>query len=427
MTALLVAPVIVGVIGALVERYGLRRVHRYGHVAELLFTFGLAALIGELVQLIWGRVNVPYKIPEAMRATAFTLQGLDYSIYRVFMLLVSVAIFLALALLLTRTRVGLIIQAALTHPEMVGALGHNLDRIFMLTFGFGCGLAGLAGVIGGNVLGTEPAMAIQLGSIIFVVIVIGGLGSLNGALAASLIIGVLDNIANTFSIPFAPFFRLFGNHRGHGRHLERFGPYYRQQHRAGAALSASRRYADRAAARIVWETRRMSSLARRLGPWVLFATLMIALPRMLGSSFSLTVLNYVGVFIIFSCAYNMLLGQGGMLSFGHAVYFGMAGYFSIHLINYFHGHTDRAIPLVFVPLLGGLTGLILGILIGYVSTRRSGYDIRHDQSRFRRDGDCPHHGAAVVLQRRRWRSCRPGLYAAVNRAELRAARFRSII
>jgi len=116
----------------------------------------------------------------------------------------------------------------------------------------------------------------------------------------------------------------------------------------------------------------MSSLARRLGPWVLFAALMIALPRMLGSSFSLTVLNHVGVFIIFACAYNMLLGQGGMLSFGHAVYFGMAGYFSIHLINYFHAHTDRAVPLVFVPLFGGLTGLILGVLIGYVSTRRSG-------------------------------------------------------
>lgn len=116
----------------------------------------------------------------------------------------------------------------------------------------------------------------------------------------------------------------------------------------------------------------MSGLARRLRPWVLFAVLLVALPRMLGSSFSLTVLNNVGVFIIFSCAYNMLLGQGGMLSFGHAVYFGMAGYFSIHLINYFDGHADRAIPLIFVPLFGGLTGLILGILIGYVSTRRAG-------------------------------------------------------
>ena len=208
--ALILAPIIVGAIGALIERHGLRRVHRYGHVAELLFTFGLAALIQELVQLAWGRVSVPYQIPDAMQAAAFTLEGLDYSIYRIFMLLVSVGIFLALALLLTRTRVGLIIQAALTHPEMVGALGHNLERVFMLTFGFGCALAGLAGVIGGNVLGTEPAMAQQLGSIIFVVIVIGGLGSLGGALAASLIIGILTNLANTFSIPFAPFFALFG-------------------------------------------------------------------------------------------------------------------------------------------------------------------------------------------------------------------------
>jgi branched-chain amino acid transport system permease protein len=208
--ALFLAPIVVGVIGALVERYALRGVHRYGHVAELLFTFGLAILIQELVQLIWGRVNAPYEIPKAMRAPAFTLQGLDYPIYRLFVLLVAIGIFLTLLLVFTRTRVGLIIQAALTHPEMVGALGHNLDRVFMLTFGFGCALAGLAGVIGGNVLGTEPAMALQLGSIIFVVIVIGGLGSLGGALAASLIIGIVDNFAMTFSLAFAPFFRALG-------------------------------------------------------------------------------------------------------------------------------------------------------------------------------------------------------------------------
>ncbi len=116
LTALVVAPVIVGMIGALVERYGLRRVHHWSRYEELLFTFGLAALIGELVQLIEGARFILLQYPEAMRATAFTLQGLDYSIYRVFMLLVSVRDLLALALLLTRTRVGLIIQAALTHP-----------------------------------------------------------------------------------------------------------------------------------------------------------------------------------------------------------------------------------------------------------------------------------------------------------------------
>lgn len=193
--ALIVAPAIVGVVGAGVERWGLRPVHRYGHVAELLFTFGIAYVIEELVQMVWGRVPVPYEIPESMTGALFTWQGFDYSIYRVFMLAVSTAIFVALFALLTYTRIGLIIRAAVSDPTHVATLGHDVPRIFMWTFGFGCALAGVAGVVGGNVLGTEPAMAIQLGPIVFVVIVIGGLGSLGGALAAALIIGVVTRLA----------------------------------------------------------------------------------------------------------------------------------------------------------------------------------------------------------------------------------------
>lgn len=193
--ALIVAPVIVGMVGAGIERWGLRPVHRYGHVAELLFTFGVAYVIEELVQMIWGRVPVPYEIPDAMAGALFTWQGFDYSIYRVFMLVVSVAIFVALFALLTYTRIGLIIRAAVSDPIHVATLGHDIPRIFMWTFGFGCALAGVAGVVGGNVLGTEPAMAIQLGPIVFVVIVIGGLGSLGGALVAALIIGIVTRLA----------------------------------------------------------------------------------------------------------------------------------------------------------------------------------------------------------------------------------------
>ena len=96
----------------------------------------------------------------------------------------------ALWLLLTRTRIGLVIQAALTHPETVEALGHNVPRVFMLVFGGGAALAGLAGVIGGNAFVTEPAMAATVGSVIFVVVVVGGMGSLAGAFVASLLIGV---------------------------------------------------------------------------------------------------------------------------------------------------------------------------------------------------------------------------------------------
>ncbi len=193
--ALFVAPLIVGVIGALVERYGLRAVHKFGHIPELLFTFGLSYVMVELVQLVWGRATVPYKIPAELDGPLFTIFTTTFPMYRGFMMLIAVLMLLAIYLVLTRTRIGLVIQAALTHPEMVEALGHNVPRIFMLVFGGGCALAGLAGVIGGNAFVTEPAMAATVGSIIFVVVVVGGLGSLAGALLASLLIGVVQTYA----------------------------------------------------------------------------------------------------------------------------------------------------------------------------------------------------------------------------------------
>src|SRR5438270_7644558 len=111
------------------------------------------------------------------------------------MLLISVGIFIVLLAVLTRTRVGLIIQASLTHPHMVGMLGHNVQRIFMLVFGLGCALAAVAGVIAGPALVTQSNMAALLGPILFVVVVIGGLGSLAGAFVASLLIGLLQTFA----------------------------------------------------------------------------------------------------------------------------------------------------------------------------------------------------------------------------------------
>src|SRR5579859_692288 len=196
--ALFVAPLIVGALGAATERFGLRTVHKFGHVAELLFTFGLAYVIEEIVHLIWGRAPVDYRIPGSLDFTLFTLYTTQYPAYRGFMMLVSVGVLLALYLLLTRTRIGLVIQASLTHPDMVEALGHNVPRVFMLVFAGGAALAGLAGVIGGNAFITEPGMATAVGSIVFVVVVFGGMGSLAGAFLASLIIGALQ----TFSVAF---------------------------------------------------------------------------------------------------------------------------------------------------------------------------------------------------------------------------------
>jgi branched-chain amino acid transport system permease protein len=117
---------------------------------------------------------------------------------RGFMMLVALVMLGSVWLLLTRTRIGLVIQAALTHPEMVESLGHNVPRVFMLVFGAGAALAGLAGVIGGSTYLTEPAMAATVGSIIFVVVVVGGMGSLSGAFLASLLIGVIQTFAVAF-------------------------------------------------------------------------------------------------------------------------------------------------------------------------------------------------------------------------------------
>lgn len=193
--ALFVAPLLVGALGALVERYGLRAVHKHGHVAELLFTFGVAYVIVEVVQMIWGRTTVPYAIPRSLNRPLFTLFNTTFPAYRGFMMLVALLMLLSIYLALKRTRIGLVIQAALTHPESVEALGHNVPRVSMLVFSGGAALAGLAGVIGGNAFVTEPAMASAVGVIIFVVVVVGGLGSLMGALLASLLIGVLQTSA----------------------------------------------------------------------------------------------------------------------------------------------------------------------------------------------------------------------------------------
>jgi len=225
--ALIVAPLVVGLLGAFFERQCLRKVHKFGHVPELLVTFGLSYVIVEIVQLIWGRIAVEFRPPEELRGPVFTLinhsiDGLrlmwgaapaemcsaadaavrvvcsPFPATRGFMMLVAVVMLLSVWLLLTRTRIGLVIQAALTHPETVESLGHNVPRVFMLVFGAGSALAGLAGVIGGSTFLTEPAMAATVGSVIFVVVVVGGMGSLSGAFVASLLIGVIQTFAVAF-------------------------------------------------------------------------------------------------------------------------------------------------------------------------------------------------------------------------------------
>ena len=210
--ALVIAPVLCGLIGAAIEVWGLRRVHHNGHIAELLFTFGLVFIIQRLVQMTWGMLPMPYRVPAALDFPLFSLYGANFPAYRGFMLLISVLMLFFTWLVLKKTRIGLIIQAALTHPHMVGALGHNVPMVFTTVFAGGCFLAGLAGVIGGNYQTTEPGMADAMGPIVFVVVVFGGLGSLAGCFIASIIMGLIQTFAVVMDFSFFDLLQPLGLH-----------------------------------------------------------------------------------------------------------------------------------------------------------------------------------------------------------------------
>lgn len=192
---LLLAPVVVGGIGVLVERLLLKRLHAFGHGQELVFTFGLAIVAEELIKSIFGDFPVPYDIPQQLKFAAFSFHNTQFPFYRVLMTGVAAACFLGILLILIYTRIGIVVRAAERQPMMTEALGHNVGAIFGAVFGVGVALAALAGAIAGAYYPTSARMALDVGSIVFVVVVVGGLGSLAGSFVASLLLGLLTSFA----------------------------------------------------------------------------------------------------------------------------------------------------------------------------------------------------------------------------------------
>ncbi|SDE99653.1 branched-chain amino acid ABC transporter permease [Limimaricola pyoseonensis] len=208
--AILLSPLLVTGIGVLVEKFILRRVHAFGHAHELLVTFGLSVVIAELIKMGYGNFPVDYRVPPELRFAAFSISGIDYPFYRLFMGAIALVMFAAIYLLLTRTRVGIVVRSAIYRPQMVEALGHNVPLVFMGVFGVGAGLAGLAGAVAGAFYTTNPNMALELGVVVFVVVVVGGLGSMGGAMLASLLIGITNSLAVGSNLRPADLFALVG-------------------------------------------------------------------------------------------------------------------------------------------------------------------------------------------------------------------------
>jgi branched-chain amino acid transport system permease protein len=197
--AILVAPLGVALVGVVLYGGLIRRMRKSGPMAQVLVTFGLIFALLDLTRIIWGDLALAMEMPAAL-AGQVALWGLSYPAYRLFIILLGLAVLAVLALVLSRTQVGAMIRAGVDNDAMAACLGINVERLFFIVFCIGCALAGLAGAVAAPLLSVTPGMGLQILIPTLIVIVIGGLGSLKGAVAGSLIYGFVQ----TFGAVLAP-------------------------------------------------------------------------------------------------------------------------------------------------------------------------------------------------------------------------------
>ena len=194
--ALLVAPLAVTALAIVVERLLLRHTYAMPHEAQILITFAVALLIQEVVIMVFGPLGQNVPTPAALSGVVF-LGPYVYPAYRLFVVVVTAVVAAALWLAVERTKLGAVLRAGSESAEMVGLLGINVSRVFMATFALGGALAALAGVLAAPIRGVEPFMSAEALGIAFVVIVVGGLGTLSGALVGGLLIGIVQSVMST--------------------------------------------------------------------------------------------------------------------------------------------------------------------------------------------------------------------------------------
>jgi len=195
--AFLVSPILVGLLGMIIEASFLRRIYVGDPLRGLLFTFGLAMVLEQMIRIVWGPSGFPYLIPGHFTGTvkSLTAMGIELSRYRIFIFVCAVGVIFGLWWFIEKTPYGMIIRAGSRDPEMVRILGISLKPIMTMVFGLGAALAGLAGVLAAPLAGVQPAMGDNVGNIAFVVVVIGGLGSFWGAVLSGLLVGEVENLS----------------------------------------------------------------------------------------------------------------------------------------------------------------------------------------------------------------------------------------
>jgi branched-chain amino acid transport system permease protein len=200
LAALVLALAAALVFGLLLEFTVFRHLYERDHLEQVIATFGIILFLNQGVKLVWGAAPLSLPIPELLSGTVTISPGILYPVWRLAIIGSGLAVALLLYLLVSKTRVGMLVRAGATHARIVSALGVDIRRLFMIVFGFGTMLAAFAGVMIAPILSVEPGMGDSVLILAFVVIVIGGIGSMRGAFIAALLIGLVDTLGRSFSI-----------------------------------------------------------------------------------------------------------------------------------------------------------------------------------------------------------------------------------
>ena len=200
LIALVLALAAALLLGLLLEFTVFRHLYDRDHLEQVIATFGIILFLNQGVKVVWGAAPLSLPIPDMFAGTIVLSPGILYPIWRLMIIGAGLAVALILYLLVSRTRVGMRVRAGATHARIVSALGIDIRRLFMIVFGFGTMLAAFAGVMIAPILSVEPGMGDSVLILAFVVIVIGGIGSMRGAFIAALLIGLVDTLGRSFSI-----------------------------------------------------------------------------------------------------------------------------------------------------------------------------------------------------------------------------------
>lgn len=341
-SSILLAGVAVGLIGVLIEMLVLRPIYRAPELFQLVATFGVILVIQDLTLIIWGPEDLLGPRAPGLRGV-FRIMGEPIPKYEIVMLIITPFIALALWYLITRTRMGILVRAATQDREMVGALGVNQAWLFTGVFALGSALAGLGGALQLPKGGADLLMDFNILTPVFVVVVIGGMGSLPGAYLAAVIISIL----NVFGVTYLPQstlvlmfvvmiivlmirpYGIFGREEVAGEH----GQVGEPENPIKPASSRVR-----------------ALVAIALGG--------LALLPFYGSSFSQVLITDVLIFCLFAASLHFLLGLGGLVSFGHAAYYGGGAYVAALLVT--HLNTPMEVAFMLAPLGAGVAALAIG-------------------------------------------------------------------